>query len=132
MSLHSLSASLLVFAGAGLGGVSRHWFNLGAARWLGLNFPWGTFGVNVLGSFAMGLLAGWLAFRSGTGLPQPVRLFLATGFLGGFTTFSAYSLDAVLLWERGRVVAAALFAGGSMLAAFAALAAGLAIMRSMS
>ena len=132
ISPHPFAASLVVFAGAGLGGVLRHWFNLAAARWLGSDFPWGTFGVNVLGSFAMGLLAGWLAFRTGAGWPQPVRLFLATGFLGGFTTFSAYSLDAVLLWERGREMAAVVYAGGSMLAGFAALVAGLAIMRSAS
>lgn len=123
-----MNSILLVFAGAGLGGVMRHGVNLASARWFGPDFPWGTFSVNVLGSFAMGLLAGWLALKSG-GWPQPMRLFLATGLLGGFTTFSAFSLDAVMLWERGRMFAALAYAGGSVVASIAALALGLLIVR---
>src|SRR3712207_5562160 len=92
---------LLVFLGAGIGGALRHGVNLGCARYCGVAFPWGTLMVNVLGSFLMGALAAWLAFRAGKGWGQNLRLFLATGILGGFTTFSAFSLDAVLLWERG-------------------------------
>lgn len=128
-----MNSILLVFAGAGLGGVLRHGVNLASARWSGSDFssgfPWGTFSVNVVGSFAMGLLAGWLALKSG-GWPQSVRLFLATGVLGGFTTFSAFSLDAMMLWERGRMLAALLYAGGSVAASIAALALGLFIIRS--
>ena len=121
----------LVFLGAGLGGVLRYVVNQASARSFGLDFPYGTLTVNIVGSFAMGLLAGWLALRASGG-GQGVRLFFATGVLGGFTTFSAFSLDAVLLWERGRWMAAALYAGGSVFAAIAALIAGLAIMRSAS
>ncbi|MFZ9501500.1 MAG: CrcB family protein, partial [Beijerinckiaceae bacterium] len=89
-----MTAFLLVFFGAGLGGAARHAVNLGCARWCGPDFPWGTTAVNVAGSFAMGLLAGWLALRAGEGLAQPAKLFLGVGVLGGFTTFSAFSLDA--------------------------------------
>ena len=89
---------LIVFLGAGIGGALRHGVNVGAARLLGYGFPFGTLIVNVLGSFLIGLLAGYFGFR--TGIDQHVRLFLTTGILGGFTTFSAFSLDAALLVER--------------------------------
>ena len=78
----------------------RHAVNQASAAYFGVNFPWGTLFVNVVGSLAMGLLAGWFAFRGEGG--QLLRLFLATGILGGFTTFSAFSIDAALLWERGQ------------------------------
>ena len=90
-------------------------------------FPWATLSVNVLGSLAMGLLAGWLA-RHGTG-GENWRLLLGVGLLGGFTTFSAYSLELVLMIERGAILSAALYAGVSILAGVAALVAGLALMR---
>ena len=127
-----MTAYLLVFLGAGLGGAMRHGVNSACARWCGLDFPWGTLTVNVLGSLAMGLIAGWLAFRAGEGWSQHVRLFLTTGILGGFTTFSAYSLDAVLLWERGQMAAAAAYVLGSVILSIAALAAGLALARTLS
>ena len=110
----------------------RHGVNTGCARWCGLEFPWGTLTVNVMGSFVMGLIAGWLALRAGDGWSQHARLFLATGILGGFTTFSAYSLDAVLLWERGQISAAALYVAGSVVLSIAALAAGLALIRTLT
>ena len=78
------------------------------------------------------LVAGWFAFRAGEGMPQDLRLFLATGILGGFTTFSAFSLDAVLLWERGEAMLAATYVIGSVVLSLAALVGGLAVMRSMS
>ena len=124
-----MSAALLVFLGAGLGGVLRHGVNLAAARVLGAGLPWGTLAVNVVGSFLMGLIAGWLALRAGEGWSQPVRLFLATGILGGFTTFSAFSLDAALLWERGQGGMAAAYVAGSVVLSLAALAAGLFLVR---
>ncbi len=120
---------VLVFVGAGLGGVMRHGVNLAAARILGLGFPWGTLAVNVVGSLLMGALAGWLAVRAGESWTQPVRLFVATGILGGFTTFSAFSLDAALLWERGQGGAAAAYVASSLILSLAALAAGLYLVR---
>jgi CrcB protein len=117
---------LIVFAGAGIGGSLRHAVNMAASR-LGLAFPWGTFAVNVAGSFLMGLLTAWFAQR--TGLPQHVRLFLTTGVLGGFTTFSAFSLDAALMWERGAWLPLAAYVTGSVILAIAGLFAGMAAAR---
>lgn len=128
----AMTSTLLVFLGAGIGGVLRHGVNLAALRWLGPGFPFGTMAVNIVGSAVMGLLAGWLALRAGEGWPQQARLFLATGVLGGFTTFSAFSLDAVLLWERGDVVAAALYVVGSVILSLVALVGGLALVRGLS
>ena len=127
-----MRAVLLVFLGAGLGGALRHGVNLACARAFGAAFPWGTLAVNVAGCFAMGLLAGWLAFRSGAAATQPLRLFVATGVLGGFTTFSAFSLDAVLLWERGAPGLAAGYVGASVAGSIAALVAGLALVRALA
>jgi fluoride exporter len=118
---------LIVFLGAGIGGALRHGVNLAAGRLFGLGFPLGTLIVNVLGSFLMGALAGYFAFRPGIG--QHVRLFLTTGILGGFTTFSAFSLDAALLIERNAYGAAAGYIAGSVAASIAALFFGLAVFR---
>ncbi|MES2137063.1 MAG: fluoride efflux transporter CrcB [Pseudomonadota bacterium] len=118
---------LIVFLGAGIGGALRHGVNVGAARLLGYGFPFGTLIVNVAGSFAMGLLAGYFAFRPG--LAQHMRLFLTTGLLGGFTTFSAFSLDAALLVERHSYGMAAGYAVGSVAASISALFFGLAVFR---
>ena len=123
---------LLVFLGAGIGGALRHGVNVACAWACGTAFPWGTLVVNVAGSFAMGLLAAWLAFRAGAGWSQGMRLFLATGVLGGFTTFSAFSLDAVLLWERGAALAALGYVAASVVLSIAGLMLGLAVVRSLS
>ena len=120
---------LIVFFGAGIGGAGRHGVNVLAARLFGTTFPAGTLAVNVLGCLTMGLIAGIFAFRGH--LPQEMRLFLTTGLLGGFTTFSAFSLDAALLWERGEVGHAALYVGASVILSLLAVAAGLAISRAM-
>ena len=119
---------LIVFIGAGIGGALRHGVNVGAARLFGYGFPFGTLIVNVLGSFLIGLLAGWFAFRPG--VPQDMRLFLTTGILGGFTTFSAFSLDAALLIERNAYALAAAYLLGSVTASLVALFLGLALFRS--
>jgi CrcB protein len=117
----------IVFLGAGIGGALRHGVNLAAARQFGFGFPFGTLIVNVAGSFLMGLLAGYFAFRPG--LSQHLRLFLTTGVLGGFTTFSAFSLDTALLVERHAYGMAAGYAVGSVAASVAALFFGLAVFR---
>src|SRR3954463_7787277 len=118
---------LIVFIGAGTGGALRHGVNVGAARLFGYGFPTGTLIVHIVGSFAMGLLAGYFAFRPGIG--QHVRLFLTTGLLGGFTTFSAFSLDTALLVHRHAYALAAGYAVGSVAASVSALFFGLALFR---
>ena len=127
-----MTSTLLVFLGAGIGGVLRHGVNLATLRWLGPGFPFGTMAINILGSGLMGLLVGWLAFRAGEGWTQHGRLFCATGVLGGFTTFSAFSLDAVLLWQRGDLAMAAFYVLGSVVLSLIALFTGLALVRGLS
>jgi len=116
----------IVFLGGGIGAALRHGVNLAAAR-LGLAFPVGTLAVNVAGSFLMGVLVAYFALRSG--IDQQVRLLLTTGLLGGFTTFSAFSLDAALMWEKGAIGQLAFYAGGSVLLSVAGLFAGMAAVR---
>lgn len=122
-------AYFIVFIGAGLGGALRHGVNLTCARYCGLEFPWGTLIINVAGSIVMGLFAGYFAMRSSEAWTQQARLFAMTGILGGFTTFSAFSLDTVGLWERGAHVSAGLYVAGSVVVAISGLIVGLAIMR---
>jgi CrcB protein len=114
---------VIVFFGAGIGGALRHGVNVATARLLGTGFPAWTMIVNIGGSFAMGLLAGWFLARPG--FSQDMRLFLTTGILGGFTTFSAFSLDVAVLAERGAYGMAAAYALGTVTASVAALFAGL-------
>ena len=121
-------AYAIVFLGAGVGGALRHAVNVASARAFGLAFLWGTLVVNVLGSLMMGLFVGYFLQR--TGLPQHLRLFLTTGVLGGFTTFSAFSLDTALLMHRHQYGLAAAYASGSVVISLAALFAGLAFFSS--
>jgi CrcB protein len=121
---------VLVFLGGGVGAALRHGVNILSVRWFGFGFPWGTFTVNVVGSTAMGLLAAWFALRGGG--PQHWRLFLTTGVLGGFTTFSTFSLDAATLWERGAFGTAFLYVAGSLVFGLAGLFAGLWLIRMSS
>lgn len=123
----NLNHILLVAFGGAFGAVCRHLIGVAGLRWLGPSFPWGTMAVNVLGSLAMGIFAGLLASRLGGS--TELRLLVGTGFLGGFTTLSAFSLDAVTLWERGAIGPAAAYVLGSVLLSIAALLAGLAIVR---
>jgi len=120
---------LLVFFGAGLGGALRHGVNLTCARWCGLEFPWGTLTINILGSTLMGLAAGWFAFKAGESWSQHARLFATTGVLGGFTTFSAFSLETALMIERRAYGTAAGYAGASVLLSITALFVGLIVAR---
>lgn len=125
----SIHAYALVFLGAGLGGALRHGVNLAALHMLGSGFPFGIFAVNVAGSLAMGIVAGWLDLHAGSDWSMWTRLFVATGVLGGFTTFSAFSLDAMALIERGAFGLAGLYVVGSVLVSIAACGLGLAVGR---
>ena len=117
---------LLVFVGGGLGSLTRHAVNRAGLAMFGPGFPWWTFAVNVAGSFAIGLLAGLFGgFETGNN----ARLFLITGFLGGFTTFSAFSLDALTLWERGAAMQAGFYVLGSVILSLIAAAVGLMLSR---
>jgi len=120
---------LLVAAGGALGSMARFGLGLLAAR-LAPNASWplGTFSANSLGGLAMGLLVGWLAFRGGAH-QESIRLFAAVGLLGGFTTFSSYSLEAVMMIERRDYALAAAYVVGSVVLAVVALFIGLAIAR---
>lgn len=122
-----MRAFLIVFLGAGLGGALRHGVNGLALRLVGAVFPWGTLTVNVVGSLVMGLAVGWFALRAD---PSPgSRLFLTTGLLGGFTTFSAFSLDFALLVERGQAGAALAYAALSVALSLLAVFVGLQLVR---
>jgi CrcB protein len=120
----------LVFLGGGLGAALRHGVNRAALALFGPAIPAGTIIVNVVGSLAMGLLIGILAAVPG-GTSQNLRLFVATGVLGGFTTFSAFSLDALTLWERGQSAAAIAYVVGSVALSLAAIAAGFLLSRAL-
>ena len=128
----AMTSTLLVFLGAGIGGVLRHGVNFVSPKWFGMDFPYGTMAINIIGSGLMGLVVGWFAFKAGEGTPHGLRLFLATGILGGFTTFSAFSLDAVLLWERGEAMLATAYIFGSVAVSLVALVGGLAIIRGLT
>ncbi|SKA33416.1 fluoride efflux transporter CrcB [Consotaella salsifontis] len=117
----------VVALGGGIGACLRHLLNMGALRALGSNFPYGTMAANVIGSFAMGVLVELLARRFSA--PAEVRLFLTTGLLGGFTTFSTFSLDSIALYERGAMGLAALYVVSSVGIGLAALFAGLGLAR---
>ena len=125
-----MNAFLMVFLGAGLGGAARHGVNLLALRLIGSGFPAGTLIVNIVGSFIMGLMVGWFANKADPG--QSWRLFLTTGILGGFTTFSAFSLDVALLYERGQLWTTAAYIAASVALAIAGVFAGLILVRNLS
>lgn len=118
---------LLVAFGGALGASLRHLVNMAAIRLFGPGFPWGTFGANLIGSFVMGLFIGVMMTRYAH--QTELRLFVATGLLGGFTTFSAFSLDVVMLWERGALLEVLLYVAGSVVLAIMSLMAGLFLAR---
>lgn len=111
----------LVFVGGGFGSTLRYAVTLAALRLMGPGFPWGTFAVNVAGSAVMGGLAGFMLSRTPGAGSDALRLFFMTGILGGFTTFSAFSLDTVALWERGAPATAIVYAVASVLVSLAVL-----------
>lgn len=119
----------LVAVGGAIGASLRHLANLASVRLLGPNFPWGTMAINVAGSLAMGVFIELLARRFNAS--NELRLFIATGILGGFTTFSAFSLDFAVLWERGALVSAFGYALVSVVGSIIALFVGLWLARSL-
>lgn len=121
---------LIVFIGGGVGSMMRHGVNVSAARLAGTAFPYGTLTVNITGSLVMGLFAGYFAFKGDAS--QSWRLFLMTGILGGYTTFSAFSLDAALLYERGQLGLALAYVLASVSLSVLGLFVGLALMRQLS
>ncbi len=125
---------LIIGAGGALGAISRHLVGQASLRWLGpdmpLGLPWGTLVANVLGGALMGLLVGWLALAGRGGeMSVDIRLFGAVGLLGGFTTFSAFSLELAEMVERRDLALAFGYAAGSVLLCLAAVFAGLFIAR---
>jgi len=123
-------AYLIVFLGGGLGAAMRHGINLASARAFGTDFPYGTLLINITGSLIMGLAAAYFAFKGDAS--QHWRLFLTTGILGGYTTFSTFSLDAALLYERGAIGLAAIYVLASVALSIAGLFAGFALVRSLT
>ena len=118
----------VVFIGGGIGSALRYGVGRASIAMVGPNYPAGTLIVNIVGCFLMGALAGWLSYRD-LGIDQTMKLFLTTGLLGGFTTFSAFALDAVALWERGDTVTAGVYVLASVAGSIAGLLAGLSLMR---
>ncbi|OLP55371.1 hypothetical protein BJF92_22735 [Rhizobium rhizosphaerae] len=123
-----MSPLVLVALGGALGSVARYLVGLMMVRLIGPNFPWGTLTVNIVGCFAIGAVAATLARMGGN---EPLRLFIITGILGGFTTFSAFSLETAALLEAGRMGAAFAYVAASLAASGLAVFSGLALMRAM-
>ena len=120
---------LLVAIGGATGSVARYLTGLAMTRLLGPPFPWGTITVNIVGSFAIGLLAELVARK--VSAPVEMRLLLVVGFLGGFTTFSSFSLDTLALVERGAALSAFVYVGASLVLSLGAAFGGLALGRSL-
>ena len=118
---------LAVFIGSGIGGMLRHFVGWASLRLLGPNFPYGTLAINIAGSALMGFVVAELTKRNLPG--QNLRLFLTTGIIGGFTTFSTFSLDTVVLWERGQIGVAIAYVLVSVLLSIAALFAAMILAR---
>lgn len=132
-SISPLAATLNVALGGAAGAVLRHQIGRGLTYWLGpkavMTFPWATLSVNVIGSLLMGMLAGWLAKHGGNHNGEHWRLLIGVGLLGGFTTFSSFSLELMMLIERGQWGLSFTYAAVSLLAGLTGLYIGLIIMR---
>ena len=126
--IQALAPAAWVFLGGGIGSALRYGVGRATLAWFGPNFPVGTLAVNVIGCFAMGALAEWLALHD-AGVSQGTKLFLATGILGGFTTFSAFALDTAALWQRGDSGTAFLYVLASLVLSVGGLFAGMAFLR---
>lgn len=121
---------LLVMIGGSIGSVLRYLVGMWSMRTVGTAWPWGTLAVNVVGGLVMGLFAGWLASRAQGG--EQLRLFFAVGICGGFTTFSAFSLEVMLMLERGEIGSALGYVLASVILSVGALALGLLAMRGLT
>jgi len=121
---------LSIAAGGALGSVLRHYAGLGAAVLMGTAFPYGTLFVNIAGSFVMGVLVALFAHLGNPS--QEMRAFLTVGVLGGFTTFSSFSLDVATLYERGQVLGAGFYILLSLVLSLAGIFAGMFIVRSFA
>jgi len=122
-----MNSLLYVALGGAVGATARHLLGMGTLKAFGPDYPYGTMAANVIGGFLMGLLAGWLALKVSGG--TNLRLFLGVGLLGGFTTFSAFSLDAVLMYEKKAYGALLGYVGGSVILSIGALMVGLILAR---
>jgi CrcB protein len=131
-TLSPITASLYVALGGGVGAVGRYQLGRLVTHWAGqtMHFPWSTLAANVIGSLAMGLLFGWFARHGGAN--ESLRLLVGVGLLGGFTTFSAFSLELLQLIQRGSPGLAVAYAAVSVAAGLAALYFGLVIMRGVA
>ena len=124
-----MNSVLMVAAGGALGAVARYAAGLASTRMFGAGgWPWGTFAVNVVGGLLIGLATGWIAYR-GAAQSEAIRLFVVVGVLGGFTTFSAFSLEVVSLLERREMATATLYVLASVFLSVVAAFVGLTIMR---
>ena len=121
---------LWVAVGGAIGSAARHLVNVLSGRILGFDFPWGTLAVNVVGCFAMGLFIGFAATK--LSVSSETKAFVATGILGGFTTFSAFSLDFATLAERRELILAALYGIGSVGLSLAAVFGGMWLVRQLA
>ncbi|QUL36630.1 fluoride efflux transporter CrcB [Erythrobacter sp. JK5] len=132
VTLSPLTASAFVATGGAIGALGRYQLGRAVMHYIGPAnaFPWSTFAANLLGCFAMGLLFGWLARHGGAN--ETLRLLLGVGLLGGFTTFSAFGLEMLLLIERGAIGLALAYSGGSVLAGVGALYIGLLLVRAVA
>lgn len=125
-----MSSYIVVFIGGGVGAALRHGVNRAAMTYLGTAFPFGTLLVNVLGGLLMGVLTGLFLVR--TDVSEELKLFLTTGLLGGFTTFSAFSLEAGLMWQRGEYSNFTAYSTASVLLSVVALFLGMALVRTVA
>jgi fluoride exporter len=125
-----MALTLWIGLGGALGAILRHFMNVAVARVAGSDFPWHTMLINISGSFVMGLLITLMALR--WNVSNEIRAFLTTGILGGYTTFSAFSLDFGLLFERKAYVLAGAYALGSVIPSLMAIFAGMALARTLA
>jgi CrcB protein len=127
-----MNSTFIVFLGGGIGAAIRHLVNQAVGRVAGTDFPFGIMAINISGSLVMGLAAGYFAFKASDSWSDTARLFMTTGVLGGYTTFSAFSLDTMVLWERGEPGLAVAYVLGSVVLSIIGLAAGLGIVRALT